>query len=77
MLRPLKTIIPAHLYKAANASPHAVIRQLPPSSSMCYVPLIEYTAKEVYQDGYSADDGEYRCWSDSLLRWLRLGASVF
>ena len=44
---------------------------------MRHVPLIEYTAEEVYQNCYAADDGEDRCWPDALFCRLGAGAGFF
>jgi len=44
---------------------------------MRYIPLVEYAAEEVDEDGDDADDGEDCCGADALFCGLRADASVF
>lgn len=44
---------------------------------MRYVALVEYSSKEVDENGDYADDGEYCCWSGALLCGLGGDAGFF
>lgn len=69
--RPLKpcrnnSVQNTNLYKTADTSPHAVIRQLPPSPGMCNVALVEHSTQEINENGDYANDEKDCAWANAL-----------